>query len=198
MIFDKNLYTVRNSIFNFLSLEFGDEPRTLTAVGIGTATQGATWPGIYVGPCQNGIRQNTLVSLMTMHPQRHVPSCKGGARTPGQTVEEPTAASRHAGRGAVATLARGATPPQGLGGPRRATVFRSAASDEEEVAEEEEGSRWLAQPMRWNNRVSSRRQGLPRQRTSAAAGSSSLPPPPLLACASCETGTSAPICKANC
>jgi len=119
------------------------------------------------------------------------PSCKGGARTPGQTVEEPTAASRHAGRGAVATLARGATPPQGLGGPRRATVFRSAASDEEEVAEEEEGSRWLAQSMRWNNRVFSRRQGLPRQRTSAVAGSSSLPPPPLLACASCETGTSA-------
>ena len=73
MIFDKNLYTVRNSIFNFLSLEFGDEPRTLTAAGIGTATQGATWPGICVGPCQNGIRQNTLVSLMTMHPQRHVP-----------------------------------------------------------------------------------------------------------------------------
>lgn len=119
------------------------------------------------------------------------PSCKGGARTPGQTVEEPTAASRHAGRGAVATLARGATPPQGLGGPTRATVFRSAASDEEEEVVEEEGSRWLAQSMRWNNRVSSRRQGLPRQRTSAAAGSSSLPPPPLLACASCETGTSA-------
>lgn len=199
VIFDKNLYTVGNSLFHCLSLKFVDEPLPRLALALPRREPPA--PAYVQAPARmESVRtQNTSLPNNMMHPQRHanVPSCKGGARTPAQTVvEEPTAASGRAGRGAVATLARGATPPQGLGGPRRATAFRSAASDEE-PAEEEEGSRWLGQSMRWN-RVSSRRQGLPRQRTSAAAGSSSLPPPPLQASASCETGTSAPICKANC